>query len=740
MTAVPCDVFISYRRDGGGELAHLIYKDLKSRGYRVFMDVRELGSGHFDDELRRILEVAKDLVLILTPGALDRCSNEGDWVREEITLALHRGLNIVPVKTQGFHVPAAEGLPTEIRDLPRHNIVDYTHDKSDESLRRLRWMLRTHPSLWRRSDVRIGAAVTGVLLLLLTTWLGFHLLRGDTQALRQDTVAVCETVGDIKTDTVEIKEGTTKVATAVERLDQKFDSLQLQIRETIGVKKLGPEYENTAFHRDYQDAYLKKGGNLDVLTLEYRGYVASAPNNAMYHYLLARLYDTAEKYDEARAEAQAGFRVDQEYFWNSRMLLYMLPPKTFDLKAYLAREASYYRITAEEQAMFSSNEPAKIAQAFRQVKDRFRDDLTIATDLKDRQLCWHLFAALSKLAYANGSAFQNLVGREAVSTRNTLKMKVLEVRTGESAISVITDVDPVAVNDEDQEQHEAGRPGWMRAINKRKEVPFRKRDVFMTSIKMPPVAVRLSIEAGNIGTDTTQIKDRDFVMGAHASRPAEELVKEIFGSMEAVDPEKQMLISNDRMDVKDFSNPRDFWVYFFGMPVSWHADKEVELDMQYLVENRSPRLLVGDSLTINSNPAKNLRKATVDASLMLELYAKLAKMTRSDLKGYKITMPMEARISRRLGNTATVCLLGFSDMKCSLVFDRGVMADEAIKAAADLGLKWPPRTVVETTAGAAVGSWIRFTGTSVHKDAGNVFIIPDSVTVQYDDGHWSGDQ
>ncbi len=78
------DVFISYRRDGGEEAARLIRNSLKERGYRVFLDTESLRSGQFDKELYRVIEEAKDVVVILPPNGLDRCSNEGDWLRLEI--------------------------------------------------------------------------------------------------------------------------------------------------------------------------------------------------------------------------------------------------------------------------------------------------------------------------------------------------------------------------------------------------------------------------------------------------------------------------------------------------------------------------------------------------------------------------------------------------------------------------------------------------------------------------------
>lgn len=145
------DIFISYRRDGGAELAQLVYKDLKKRGYRVFMDVRELRSGHFDDELRRQVGAAKDFLLLLTPNSLDRCSDPGDWVRSEIALALQMKLNIVPLVKPPFRIPNAEDLPPELAELPRHNAVEYNHDKSDESLAIAASRLRSKSS-WLRAN------------------------------------------------------------------------------------------------------------------------------------------------------------------------------------------------------------------------------------------------------------------------------------------------------------------------------------------------------------------------------------------------------------------------------------------------------------------------------------------------------------------------------------------------------------------------------------------------------------
>ena len=47
-----CDVFISYRRDGGDMTAMYFYQALKERGYNVFYDLEVLRAGKFNEALK----------------------------------------------------------------------------------------------------------------------------------------------------------------------------------------------------------------------------------------------------------------------------------------------------------------------------------------------------------------------------------------------------------------------------------------------------------------------------------------------------------------------------------------------------------------------------------------------------------------------------------------------------------------------------------------------------------------
>jgi hypothetical protein len=82
------DVFISYRRQGGSDLASLIYFALKTKGYKVFLDVQSLRGGKFGENLKTSIQESRNFVLLLTKDALSRCTDEDDWIRLEIEMAL----------------------------------------------------------------------------------------------------------------------------------------------------------------------------------------------------------------------------------------------------------------------------------------------------------------------------------------------------------------------------------------------------------------------------------------------------------------------------------------------------------------------------------------------------------------------------------------------------------------------------------------------------------------------------
>lgn len=77
------DVFVSYRRSTGSQLASLLKVHLQLRGFSVFIDVERLEAGKFDNNLLQSIQKAKYFLLVLTTDALERCLGDverKDWV------------------------------------------------------------------------------------------------------------------------------------------------------------------------------------------------------------------------------------------------------------------------------------------------------------------------------------------------------------------------------------------------------------------------------------------------------------------------------------------------------------------------------------------------------------------------------------------------------------------------------------------------------------------------------------
>jgi hypothetical protein len=124
------DVFISYRRSNGSQLASLLKVHLEIRNFSVFLDVDRLEAGKFDNNLLQSIRSARNFVLVLTPSALDRCYNDvemRDWIHKEVSCAIQSNCNIIPV-FDNFKMPDPMELPETMRAVTSYNGVKWIHD------------------------------------------------------------------------------------------------------------------------------------------------------------------------------------------------------------------------------------------------------------------------------------------------------------------------------------------------------------------------------------------------------------------------------------------------------------------------------------------------------------------------------------------------------------------------------------------------------------------------------------
>ncbi|XP_065308487.1 NAD(+) hydrolase sarm1 isoform X2 [Dermacentor albipictus] len=153
------DVFVSYRRSNGSQLASLLKVHLQLRGFSVFIDVERLEAGKFDNNLLNSIRQAKHFLLVLTPNALDRCvgdTDRKDWVHREIVEALQSQCNIIPI-LDNFQWPESEVLPEDMRAVCYFNGVRWIHDYQDACVDKLERFMRGEMNV--RSDGPLGRYV-----------------------------------------------------------------------------------------------------------------------------------------------------------------------------------------------------------------------------------------------------------------------------------------------------------------------------------------------------------------------------------------------------------------------------------------------------------------------------------------------------------------------------------------------------------------------------------------------------
>jgi len=131
-------IFISYRRDDTEGEAGRLFDDL-TRAFgndSVFMDVSGIDPG---TDFRKAIDANVGgcgvLLAMIGPtwatitgqdGQL-RLDNANDYVRLEIASALARNIAVIPVLVHDAHMPHADQLPDNLKDLAYRNSVEITH-------------------------------------------------------------------------------------------------------------------------------------------------------------------------------------------------------------------------------------------------------------------------------------------------------------------------------------------------------------------------------------------------------------------------------------------------------------------------------------------------------------------------------------------------------------------------------------------------------------------------------------
>lgn len=140
MGRVEKTIFISYRRTNI-PWALAIYQNLTTHGFDVFFDYESIASGDFEQIILGNIRARAHFLVILTPSALERCNEPGDWLRREIETALDEKRNIVPIFLEGFDFGSpsiSKYLTGKLVKLKNYNGLNIPAGYFNEAMERIR--------------------------------------------------------------------------------------------------------------------------------------------------------------------------------------------------------------------------------------------------------------------------------------------------------------------------------------------------------------------------------------------------------------------------------------------------------------------------------------------------------------------------------------------------------------------------------------------------------------------------
>jgi hypothetical protein len=127
-------VFISYRRGDSRHVAgrlrdHISWEpDVAD----VFLDTQSIRPGEtFKARIGKAVSRATHVLVVMGPHWADgRLFEPGDFVRQEIALALSSGREVIPIMVDGASMPRPDQIPAELRPLLDRNCFTIHNDSS----------------------------------------------------------------------------------------------------------------------------------------------------------------------------------------------------------------------------------------------------------------------------------------------------------------------------------------------------------------------------------------------------------------------------------------------------------------------------------------------------------------------------------------------------------------------------------------------------------------------------------
>ena len=141
-------VFICYRRDDSAGHAGRVWDRLEKEfgSDLLFMDVDAIPLGkNFVKVIREAVSKCDVLLAVIGPKWLTlrdkqrqrRIDDENDYVRIEISTALHRDIAVIPLLLDGAKMPKANQLPSDLHELTFRSALEVRHSSFQSDMDRL---------------------------------------------------------------------------------------------------------------------------------------------------------------------------------------------------------------------------------------------------------------------------------------------------------------------------------------------------------------------------------------------------------------------------------------------------------------------------------------------------------------------------------------------------------------------------------------------------------------------------
>lgn len=185
------DIFISYRREGGRQYARTLQLILEKKGYRVFLDYDELVDGPFSPKIEAAIKETPIYMILLSKGVMDKCGEEGNWVRREIEIAVQAKKHIIPVNPDSTFDGIPENVPDHLKEAiggTQHSEINFGQALNATVDMMIRNRIRPYVRPRGNGIWYLIAALAVIVIMGITAW--NWKIRHDAQAAKEELHAL----------------------------------------------------------------------------------------------------------------------------------------------------------------------------------------------------------------------------------------------------------------------------------------------------------------------------------------------------------------------------------------------------------------------------------------------------------------------------------------------------------------------------------------------------------------------